>query len=109
MPPIEPAPAGAPGQSHSPDPGHPPLPGERRHEGLRNFPPAHASNDHVEYDAKAHPRKVPRHFMLIPTTCFNCESACGMLAYVDKDDDLSVKKLTGNPAHPGSRGRNCAK
>src|SRR5437588_12185309 len=46
--------------------------------------------------------------MLIPTTCFNCESACGLLAYVDKDD-LSVKKLEGNPAHPGSRGRNCAK
>ena len=46
--------------------------------------------------------------MLIPTTCFNCESACGLLAYVDKDD-LSIKKLEGNPAHPGSRGRNCAK
>ena len=46
--------------------------------------------------------------MLVPTTCFNCESACGLLAYVDKDD-LSVKKVEGNPAHPGSRGRNCAK
>ena len=46
--------------------------------------------------------------MLIPTTCFNCESACGLLAYVDKDD-LSIKKVEGNPAHPGSRGRNCAK
>jgi anaerobic selenocysteine-containing dehydrogenase len=84
------------------------LPGDRRHEQLRNFPPPSTWDDHVEYDAKAHPRKVPRHFMLIPTTCFNCESACGLLAYVDKDD-LSVKKLEGNPAHPGSRGRNCAK
>ncbi|WP_291415828.1 molybdopterin-dependent oxidoreductase [Actinophytocola sp.] len=46
--------------------------------------------------------------MLIPTTCFNCESACGLLGYVDKQD-LSIKKLEGNPAHPGSRGRNCAK
>ena len=46
--------------------------------------------------------------MLVPTTCFNCESACGLLAYVDKDD-LSIKKVEGNPAHPGSRGRNCAK
>jgi anaerobic selenocysteine-containing dehydrogenase len=63
---------------------------------------------HVEYDAKAHPRKVAHSYMLIPTTCFNCESACGLLAYVDKDD-LSVKKVEGNPAHPGSRGRNCAK
>ena len=46
--------------------------------------------------------------MLVPTTCFNCESACGLLAYVDKSD-LSIRKVEGNPAHPGSRGRNCAK
>ncbi|MPY77316.1 MAG: molybdopterin-dependent oxidoreductase [Actinophytocola sp.] len=84
------------------------LPGARRHEHLRNFPPVSTWDHHVEYDAKAHPRKVPHSYMLIPTTCFNCESACGLLAYVDKDD-LSVKKLEGNPAHPGSRGRNCAK
>ncbi len=86
----------------------PALPGERRHEGLRNFPPVQDWDNHVEYDAKAHPRKVAKHYMLIPTTCFNCESACGLLAYVDTED-LSIKKLEGNPAHPGSRGRNCAK
>ena len=85
-----------------------PLPGERSHEHLRNFPPVESWDHHVEYDAKAHPKKVPHEYMLIPTTCFNCESACGLLAYVDKSD-LSVKKLEGNPAHPGSRGRNCAK
>ncbi|GLZ49776.1 formate dehydrogenase [Actinomycetospora sp. NBRC 106375] len=85
-----------------------PLPGARTHEHLRNFPPVENWDHHVEYDAKAHPRKVPREYMLVPTTCFNCESACGLLAYVDKDD-LSVKKVEGNPAHPGSRGRNCAK
>ncbi|MEU5849163.1 molybdopterin-dependent oxidoreductase [Saccharopolyspora shandongensis] len=86
----------------------PVLPGARNHEHLRNFPPVSAWDDHVEFDAKAHPRKVPRSYALVPTTCFNCESACGLLAYVDKDD-LSIKKLEGNPAHPGSRGRNCAK
>jgi anaerobic selenocysteine-containing dehydrogenase len=84
------------------------LPGARSHEELRNFPPPETWDNHVEYDAKAHPRKVAREFMLIPTTCFNCESACGLLAYVDKSD-LSIRKLEGNPAHPGSRGRNCAK
>jgi anaerobic selenocysteine-containing dehydrogenase len=62
----------------------------------------------VEYDAKAHPRKVPHTYSLIPTICFNCESSCGLLAYVDHED-LSIKKFEGNPAHPGSRGRNCAK
>ena len=46
--------------------------------------------------------------MLVPTTCFNCESACGLLAYVDKDS-LEIRKFEGNPEHPGSRGRNCAK
>ncbi|HEY2832986.1 MAG TPA: molybdopterin-dependent oxidoreductase [Sporichthyaceae bacterium] len=84
------------------------LPGFRTHEHLRNFPPVEDWDHHVEYDAKAHPRKVPHEYMLVPTTCFNCESACGLLAYVDKSD-LSVKKVEGNPAHPGSRGRNCAK
>jgi len=84
------------------------LPGHRRHEELRNFPPPEQWDSFVAYDAKAHPRKVAREFMLVPTTCFNCESACGLLAYVDKND-LSIKKVEGNPAHPGSRGRNCAK
>ncbi|MEJ7630431.1 MAG: molybdopterin-dependent oxidoreductase, partial [Nocardioidaceae bacterium] len=84
------------------------LPGQRRHEALRNYPPPEEWDSFVAYDAKAHPRKVTREFMLIPTTCFNCESACGLLAHVAKDD-LSITKLEGNPAHPGSRGRNCAK
>ena len=86
----------------------PELPGLRTRWGLRNYPPVETWDDHVALDAKAHPRKVERHFMLIPTTCFNCESACGLLAHVDKED-LSVKKVEGSPAHPGSRGRNCAK
>ncbi|MGH7331703.1 MAG: molybdopterin-dependent oxidoreductase, partial [Candidatus Rokuibacteriota bacterium] len=45
---------------------------------------------------------------LIPTICFNCEAACGLLAYVDKQT-LQIQKFEGNPTHPGSRGRNCAK
>ncbi len=84
------------------------LPGARSHEHLRNYPPPETWDHHVAHDARAHPRKVKREFMLIPTTCFNCESACGLLAHVAKDD-LSITKLEGNPAHPGSRGRNCAK
>ena len=47
-------------------------------------------------------------YTLVPTTCFNCESACGLLAYVDKETG-EIRKFEGNPAHPGSRGRNCAK
>jgi anaerobic selenocysteine-containing dehydrogenase len=84
------------------------LPGDRRHEQLRNFPPPETWDDHVELDARAHPRRVEHHYTLVPTTCFNCESGCGLLAYVDQSD-MSIRKLEGNPAHPGSRGRNCAK
>jgi anaerobic selenocysteine-containing dehydrogenase len=84
------------------------LPGARRHEHLANYPPVSEWDDHVAHDARAHPRKVAHHYMLVPTICFNCEAGCGLLAYVDRED-LSIRKLEGNPAHPGSRGRNCAK
>ena len=82
--------------------------GLRIRETVSNFPPVSAWDDVVLRDAKAHPRVVEKHYTLVPTTCFNCESACGLLAYVDRED-LTIKKLEGNPAHPGSRGRNCAK
>jgi anaerobic selenocysteine-containing dehydrogenase len=65
-------------------------------------------DDWVEYDAAAWPRKVEKHYMLVPTTCFNCEAACGLVAYVDKET-RAIRKLEGNPFHPGSRGKNCAK
>ena len=75
---------------------------------IENFPRPETW-DHVELlDAKAWPRRETNSYMLVPTTCFNCEAACGLVAYVDKKD-LSIKKLEGNPFHPGSRGRNCAK
>ncbi|MFG0330172.1 MAG: molybdopterin-dependent oxidoreductase [Phycisphaerales bacterium] len=75
---------------------------------LESFPPLDRWDDWVEYDASAWPRKVEKRYSLVPTTCFNCEAACGLVAYVDKDTK-QVRKLEGNPYHPGSRGRNCAK
>ena len=75
---------------------------------MSQYPPVEKWDDWVEWDPRAWPKKVPRRYMLIPTICFNCESACGLLAYVDKTT-LEIKKFEGNPAHPGSRGRNCAK
>ena len=52
--------------------------------------------------------RVEKRYTLVPTTCFNCESACGLLAYVDRET-RQIRKFEGNPEHPGSRGRNCAK
>jgi anaerobic selenocysteine-containing dehydrogenase len=87
--------------------GEPFYPGPS-HIGLASFPPPDAWDDWVELDSRSWPKQVERHSMLVPTTCFNCESACGLLAYVDRES-LTIRKFEGNPDHPGSRGRNCAK
>ncbi|MGH7388166.1 MAG: molybdopterin-dependent oxidoreductase [Candidatus Rokuibacteriota bacterium] len=76
--------------------------------GLAAYPPAERWDDWEEYDAAAWPRKVTRRYALVPTICFNCEAGCGLLAYVDRDT-RRIQKFEGNPVHPGSRGRNCAK
>ena len=75
---------------------------------LTNFPPPEQWADWKEYDAKAWPRRRIKNYSLIPTTCFNCEAACGLVAYVDKATG-DVQRFEGNPYHPASRGRNCAK
>ena len=76
--------------------------------GLASYPPVERWDDWQEYDAVAWPRKVEKRYSLIPTICFNCEAGCGLLAYVDRET-LTIQKFEGNPEHPGSRGRNCAK
>ena len=75
---------------------------------MSQYPPVEHWDDWVEYSGKQWPRKESNRYRLVPTVCFNCESACGLLAYVDHDT-FEIKKFEGNPAHPGSRGRNCAK
>ncbi len=76
---------------------------------LRRYPSPDQWHDHAEYDARKWPRAAIEHrYRLVPTTCFNCESACGLLAYVDKKTN-TIRKFEGNPRHPGSRGKNCAK
>src|SRR6266545_7363502 len=75
---------------------------------LASFPPPERWDNWVELDSRAWPARKERRYLLVPTTCFNCESACGLLAYVDAGTG-QVRKFEGNPEHPGSRGRNCAK
>ena len=83
------------------------YPGPSRNH-LAAFPPKERWDDWTELDSRAWPKRVERHYSLVPTTCFNCESACGLLAYIDKVTG-QIQKFEGNPEHPGSRGRNCAK
>ncbi len=73
-----------------------------------NYPPPDRWDDWTEYDAGAWPNRVKKNYSIVPTTCFNCEAACGLLAYIDKENG-KVRKFEGNPHHPASRGRNCAK
>lgn len=75
---------------------------------LSSFPPPDRWDDWEELEAKAWPRQQKKRYRLVPTVCFNCEAACGLLAYVDKDNG-NIRKLEGHPLHPASRGRNCAK
>jgi anaerobic selenocysteine-containing dehydrogenase len=75
---------------------------------LQAYPPSEKWDDWREYDVTQWPRRVEKRYLLVPTICFNCEAACGMLAYVDKDE-MRIRKFEGNPLHPASRGRNCAK
>ena len=75
---------------------------------FRKHPDPSQWDDYVDFESKSWPKKDRKHYWIIPSICFNCESACGILAYVDKET-LEVRKIEGNPVHPGSRGRTCAK
>lgn len=75
---------------------------------ITTAPPPERWDDWVEFDPAVWPKRVERRLRLVPTICFNCESACGLLAYVDRADGRVVR-FEGNPLHPGSRGRVCAK
>lgn len=75
---------------------------------LISYPPADRWDDWEEYEATGWARKEKKKYTIVPTTCFNCEAACGLLAYIDQEKG-AVRKFEGNPYHPASRGRNCAK
>ncbi|NKB41036.1 MAG: molybdopterin-dependent oxidoreductase, partial [Ilumatobacter sp.] len=75
---------------------------------LNKYPPHSKWHNWTELDAKMWPEKQERNYTLVPTTCFNCEAACGLLAYFDNETG-EISKVEGNPEHPASRGRNCAK
>ena len=53
--------------------------------GLASFPPVERWDDWVEYDAKALAAEGRAALLAVPTICFNCEAACGLLAYVDQE------------------------
>jgi len=59
-------------------------------------------------------KKYPKSIKLLPdggrvvqTNCFECHSKCGVLVYVDADEN--VYKVTGNPDNPLTQGAICSK
>ncbi len=90
------------------DAGETELPEGMSQVALERFPPMDQWDDWSELDPAVWPLRRKKSYSLIPTTCFNCESACGLVGYIDKET-MKVRKFEGNPYHPGSRGRNCAK
>jgi anaerobic selenocysteine-containing dehydrogenase len=75
---------------------------------LSNYPPPEKWDNWTEYEATSGQRREKKNYTIVPTICFNCESGCGLLSYIDKETN-KIRKFEGNPYHPGSRGRNCAK
>jgi anaerobic selenocysteine-containing dehydrogenase len=75
---------------------------------LSKYPPVEQWHDWSEFDAKAWPEKVEKKYTLVPTSCFNCEAGCGLVCYFNQATG-EIDKIEGNPEHPASRGRNCAK
>ncbi|MEM7246171.1 MAG: molybdopterin dinucleotide binding domain-containing protein [Acidobacteriota bacterium] len=75
---------------------------------LQVAPPVDRWDDWTELDSAAWPERVERRYRCVPGICFNCESACGLLAFVDEETG-EIRRFEGNPVHPGSRGRTCAK
>jgi hypothetical protein len=54
-------------------------------EGSGNFykyPNPSEWDDFVDLDPLAWPNKEERHYSIVLTTCFSCDSACGLLAYI---------------------------
>jgi anaerobic selenocysteine-containing dehydrogenase len=75
---------------------------------FKSHPDPSQWDNYVDFESTSWPKKDRRTYWIVPSICFNCESACGILAYVDQST-MEVRKIEGNPVHPGSRGRTCAK
>ena len=75
---------------------------------LQSHPKPSEWDDFRDFESTAWPKRETRHYWIIPSICFNCEAGCGLIAYVDKET-REIRKVEGNPLHPASRGRTCAK
>ncbi len=76
---------------------------------LASYPPHDRWDDWVEYDAKSWPKKVERDITRScrpPASIAKRRAGCSLTSIKTTGE---IQKLEGNPLHPASRGRNCAK
>ena len=85
------------------------LPGARTHENLRNFPPPEQWDSFVVRRRQGAPAQgAPASSCSCRRRASTASPPAGCWPTWTRSD-LSISKVEGNPAHPGSRGRNCAK
>ena len=61
---------------------------------LSNYPPPEKWDDWTEYEATSGQKREKKNYTIVPTICFNCESGCGLLSYIDKDSG-KIRKFEG--------------
>lgn len=71
-----------------------------------NLVPIPAAPMELKVGGKSVSRTTRRHHKTVYSTCLNCYARCGIIGYLT-DGDLA--KVGGNPNHPNSLGRMCAK
>ena len=91
--------------SSMPEPLHPVARGLAAPAGsLASYPPVERWDDWVDLRRGGLAEEGRAALLaLIPTICFNCEAACGLLAYVDKSTGR-IEKFEGNPVIPAAAG-----
>ena len=60
---------------------------------LTSYPPPEQWDNWTEFEPKGWGRKETKNYTIVPTTCFNCESACGLLSWVQPIQPQMQKQL----------------
>ncbi len=75
---------------------------------LAAYPPVERWDDWEEYDPVAWPRQGQAPLLADPDDLLQLRGGLRP-ARLRRSEDAAIQKFEGNPVHPGSRGRNCAK
>ena len=77
--------------------------------GLKSYPPVERWDDWEEYDAGRVAAEGRAALLARPDDLLQLRGGAAVCWPTSTSETLEIRKFEGNPAHPGSRGRNCAK